>query len=70
MREDKSLPMEVTEMRHKMHDELALVGRYATKSLALALVLALHADAVPLWRAFPLTTIWMILDGSLVPPTK
>lgn len=42
---------------------MAQIGRYMVTSLAVAVFL-ITKDIAPFWCAFPVTTIWMILNGS------
>lgn len=53
-------------------EAFALIGRYVVTSVIIAIILNLKVEAVPFWCAFPLTTIWMIINGTLTytPSTK
>lgn len=55
-------------MRQKgMFDEqLKHVGHYVVLSLITAFMLTTMSDA-PFWAAFPITTVWMIMNGTLAP---
>lgn len=52
-------------MHRCIDDAFALIGRYVVLSIVVAAGLLIRAEAVPLWCAFPLTTIWMIITGAL-----
>lgn len=54
-------------MSQRIEEAFALIGRYIVMSIVVAVVLAVRADAVPFWCAFPLTTVWMIANGTMRP---